>query len=184
VAYPSHPGVSVAGDTEQHISRRHCRAIRCRRQPRPAAGGGRTTDRRTGSREYDDEEVAEAAGAGKGTLFRDFSDRNGLLLALLDEVEAEFQEACTSDPSAGTRSTCGRSMGGVRLRPVRAHRRRGRTGAALGRQVLYARRSASDRGRASHSHVSSDGSWALDEAAAYSAQSACNHRGNHITLRS
>ncbi|WP_306457930.1 helix-turn-helix domain-containing protein [Streptomyces sp. SA15] len=40
-------------------------------------------------------EVAEAAGVGKGTLFRRFGDRNGLLLALLDEAEAEFQEVYT-----------------------------------------------------------------------------------------
>lgn len=43
-------------------------------------------------------EVAEAAGVGKGTLFRRFGDRDGLLIALLAEAEAEFHEAYTSGP--------------------------------------------------------------------------------------
>ena len=38
------------------------------------------------------EEVACAAGVGKGTLFRRFGDRIGLLRALLDERERAFQE--------------------------------------------------------------------------------------------
>lgn len=42
--------------------------------------------------------VAEEAGVGKGTLFRRFGDRTGLLLALVDEVEADFHEAYTSGP--------------------------------------------------------------------------------------
>ena len=37
--------------------------------------------------------VAEAAGVGKGTLYRRFGDRNGLAYAILDEREREFQEA-------------------------------------------------------------------------------------------
>jgi AcrR family transcriptional regulator len=43
-------------------------------------------------------EVAEAAGVGKGTLFRRFGDRDGLLPALHGEAEAEFHEAFTSGP--------------------------------------------------------------------------------------
>jgi len=43
-------------------------------------------------------EVAQIAGVGKGTLFRRFGDRNGLLLALLDDVEAEFYDAYTFGP--------------------------------------------------------------------------------------
>jgi AcrR family transcriptional regulator len=39
------------------------------------------------------DEVACAAGVGKGTLFRRFGDRAGLLRALLDERERAFQEA-------------------------------------------------------------------------------------------
>jgi AcrR family transcriptional regulator len=38
------------------------------------------------------DEVASAAGVGKGTLFRRFGDRAGLLRALLDERERAFQE--------------------------------------------------------------------------------------------
>jgi AcrR family transcriptional regulator len=38
--------------------------------------------------------VAEAAGVGKGTLYRRFGDRSGLALALLDERERELQEHC------------------------------------------------------------------------------------------
>jgi AcrR family transcriptional regulator len=36
--------------------------------------------------------VAAAAGVGKGTVFRRFGDRAGLMRALLDEHEAAFQE--------------------------------------------------------------------------------------------
>ncbi len=38
------------------------------------------------------DEIACAAGVGKGTLFRRFGDRAGLLRALLDERECAFQE--------------------------------------------------------------------------------------------
>jgi AcrR family transcriptional regulator len=38
------------------------------------------------------DQVASAAGVGKGTLFRRFGDRAGLLRALLDEHERSFQE--------------------------------------------------------------------------------------------
>ncbi len=37
--------------------------------------------------------VAEAAGVGKGTVFRRFGDRAGLMRSLLDEHETAFQEA-------------------------------------------------------------------------------------------
>lgn len=36
--------------------------------------------------------IAEAAGVGKGTLYRRFGDRRGLAYAILDEREREFQE--------------------------------------------------------------------------------------------
>ena len=42
--------------------------------------------------------VAEAAGVGKGTLYRRFGDRSGLALALLDERERELQEHCLRGP--------------------------------------------------------------------------------------
>jgi AcrR family transcriptional regulator len=37
--------------------------------------------------------IAAQAGVGKGTLFRRFGDRSGLVMALLDERTREFQEA-------------------------------------------------------------------------------------------
>ncbi|MFY9263870.1 MAG: TetR/AcrR family transcriptional regulator [Solirubrobacterales bacterium] len=37
--------------------------------------------------------VAEAAGVGKGTLYRRFGDRRGLAYAILDSRERDFQEA-------------------------------------------------------------------------------------------
>ena len=39
------------------------------------------------------EAIASEAGVGKGTLFRRFGDRSGLVHALLDARETEFQEA-------------------------------------------------------------------------------------------
>src|ERR1700730_17200660 len=41
---------------------------------------------------------AAAAGVGKGTLFRRFGDRAGLVDALLDDAMAEFQDAFLSGP--------------------------------------------------------------------------------------
>lgn len=44
------------------------------------------------------EAVATAAEVGKGTVFRRFGDRLGLMLALLDHQEREFQAAFLSGP--------------------------------------------------------------------------------------
>jgi AcrR family transcriptional regulator len=44
------------------------------------------------------EAVAAAASVGKGTVFRRFGDRTGLLLALLDHTERRFQAAFFSGP--------------------------------------------------------------------------------------
>ncbi|BFO19011.1 hypothetical protein SHKM778_53990 [Streptomyces sp. KM77-8] len=44
------------------------------------------------------EEVAAAARVGKGTVFRRFGDRTGLLTALLDHSEKKFQAAFLSGP--------------------------------------------------------------------------------------
>src|SRR5690606_34415366 len=44
------------------------------------------------------EEVAAAACVGKGTVFRRFGDRTGLLSALLDLSEKEFQAAFLTGP--------------------------------------------------------------------------------------
>ncbi|RRO20428.1 TetR/AcrR family transcriptional regulator [Saccharopolyspora rhizosphaerae] len=42
--------------------------------------------------------VAAEAEVGKGTVFRRFGDRNGLLLALLDHVEEQLQQAFLEGP--------------------------------------------------------------------------------------
>jgi len=43
--------------------------------------------------------LAEAAGLGKGTIFRRFGSRAGLFEALVDDTERAFQEACMSGPA-------------------------------------------------------------------------------------
>jgi Bacterial regulatory proteins, tetR family len=43
--------------------------------------------------------VASAAGVGKGTLFRRFSDRSGVLRALMDERERAFQDSFIRGPA-------------------------------------------------------------------------------------
>lgn len=45
------------------------------------------------------DQVARAAGVGKGTLFRHFGDRCGLMRALLDERERSFQEGFIRGPA-------------------------------------------------------------------------------------
>jgi AcrR family transcriptional regulator len=45
------------------------------------------------------DQVACAAGVGKGTLFRRFGDRQGLMRALLDEGERDFQEGFIRGPA-------------------------------------------------------------------------------------
>lgn len=43
--------------------------------------------------------VAEAAGVGKGTLYRGFGGRQGLLLALLDDSERDLQDRLLAGPA-------------------------------------------------------------------------------------
>lgn len=45
------------------------------------------------------DDVAAAAGVGKGTLYRRFTDKGGLAVALLDERERELQELILSGPA-------------------------------------------------------------------------------------
>ncbi|MFJ8028505.1 TetR/AcrR family transcriptional regulator [Streptomyces sp. NPDC096311] len=101
-------------------------------------------------------EVAQVAGVGKGTLFRRFGDRNGLLLALLDDVEAEFFEAYTSGPPplgpgvpAKDRLT---AFGCALIERVADETD---PGPALGRQVPVERRQTTHYGRAFRHHVRS-----------------------------
>lgn len=42
--------------------------------------------------------VARAAGVGKGTVFRRFGSRNGLMMALLDQAETQLQEQYLAGP--------------------------------------------------------------------------------------
>jgi AcrR family transcriptional regulator len=50
--------------------------------------------------------IATQAGVGKGTLFRRFGDRSGLVMALLDERTREFQEALIrGEPPLGPGAT-------------------------------------------------------------------------------
>ncbi|MET8767142.1 TetR/AcrR family transcriptional regulator [Streptomyces sp. NPDC004658] len=101
-------------------------------------------------------EVARAAGVGKGTLFRRFGDRAGLLLAVLDAAEADFSDAYTSDPPplgpgapARDRLT---AFGRTLIARIADDADRG---AAPARQVDCARRHASEVGRAFHDRVAS-----------------------------
>ena len=62
-----------------------------------AAAEGLVAERGVGSVTMD--AVACAAGVGKGTLFRRFADRSGLLRALLDERERAFQDDFIRGPA-------------------------------------------------------------------------------------
>ncbi|MEW2288359.1 helix-turn-helix domain-containing protein [Streptomyces sp. NPDC047841] len=101
-------------------------------------------------------QVAQAAGVGKGTLFRRFGDRNGLLLALLDDVEADFHEAYTCGPPplgpgapAKDRLTAfGRAL-------IERAADETDLGPALGRQIPCERRQTTHYGRALRHHVRS-----------------------------
>ncbi|MFF7068104.1 TetR/AcrR family transcriptional regulator [Streptomyces pseudovenezuelae] len=101
-------------------------------------------------------EVAQVAGVGKGTLFRRFGDRNGLLLALLDDVEAEFYQAYTfglpplgpGAPASGRLIAFGYALLERVSDPTDL-------GPALGRQVPADRRRTSNYGRAFRLHVTS-----------------------------
>jgi AcrR family transcriptional regulator len=71
------------------------------------------------------ESVAAAAGVGKGTVSRRFGDRNGLLLALLDHAEQQFQQAFVAGPpplGPGADAIARlRAFGPALLRHERAH---------------------------------------------------------------
>lgn len=57
------------------------------------------------------DDVAEIAGVGKGTLYRRFGDRQGLLLALLDDAERELQDRLlTGAPPLGPGAAAGERL--------------------------------------------------------------------------
>src|SRR3954451_3879852 len=67
--------------------------------------------------------IACKAGVGKGTLFRRFGDRASLMLALLEENEAQFQESfIRGEPPLGPGAPAPRAARGLRPRPARADR--------------------------------------------------------------
>ncbi|MEU1040161.1 TetR/AcrR family transcriptional regulator [Streptomyces sp. NPDC005907] len=72
------------------------------------------------------EAVALAAGVGKGTVFRRFGDRTGLLMALLDHCEQQFQAAfLTGPPPLGPDAPAVerlRSFGGAVIHHEHLHR--------------------------------------------------------------
>lgn len=81
-------------------------------EPRERADAARNRDRIlcAAARLFDENDVedvsmdaiAAAAGVGKGTLFRRFGDRAGLLRSLLDEEETAFQDSVIrGDPPLG-----------------------------------------------------------------------------------
>jgi len=72
------------------------------------------------------DDIAAAAGVGKGTLFRRFGSRAGLMLELLDEDEAALQQAFLFGPPplgpGAPPLDRLRAFGAARLRFVRTHR--------------------------------------------------------------
>ncbi|MGI5126251.1 TetR/AcrR family transcriptional regulator [Pseudonocardia sp. CA-107938] len=76
-------------------SRERADAARNRRKVL-AAAATLFAERGVGAVSMDD--LAAAAGVGKGTLYRRFGDKSGLAAALLDERESELQAAMMSGP--------------------------------------------------------------------------------------
>lgn len=67
------------------------RADAARNRQRILAAAGKLFDEQ-GVESTSMDAIAQAAGVGKGTLFRRFGDRAGLAIALLDEEERQFQD--------------------------------------------------------------------------------------------
>src|ERR1700744_5821108 len=84
------PLLPIAGQPSER-----CDAIRNRRRIRAAA---REIVAEHGAQGLWMNAVAATAGVGKGTIFRRFGDRDGLLYALLDEDTIELQNGFLSGP--------------------------------------------------------------------------------------
>ncbi|MEU1517080.1 helix-turn-helix domain-containing protein [Streptomyces sp. NPDC005811] len=98
--------------------------------------------------------VAEEAGVGKGTLFRRFGDRDGLLLALIDEAEAGFRTAYTSGPPPlGPGAPPVERLAAFGCALIDRVAATSDLGAALGRRLLPRHRSGSATGLAFRAHV-------------------------------
>lgn len=93
------PGVSDATDELHQIASRppQERADAARNRERVLAAAARLFAEQ-GVDGVTMDAVAQAAGVGKGTVFRRFGDKSGLVAALLDERERELQEAVLSGP--------------------------------------------------------------------------------------
>ena len=96
-------GYSIGGEQPEE------RADAARNRARVLAAAERLF-RERGVADVSMDEVAKAAGVGKGTLFRRFGDKSGLAVALLDDRERVLQAAILSGPpplgpgaDAGTR---------------------------------------------------------------------------------
>ncbi|GHH26553.1 TetR/AcrR family transcriptional regulator [Streptomyces lanatus] len=101
-------------------------------------------------------EVARAAGVGKGTLFRRFGDRTGLLLALLADAEAEFHETYTlGPPPLGPGAPAGDRLTAFGCALIERLADDTDLGAALARQVPLERLHGSQVARAFHHHIAS-----------------------------
>jgi AcrR family transcriptional regulator len=98
------------------------------------------------------ETVAAEAGVGKGTVSRRFGDRNGLLQALLDHSERQFQEAFISGPpplGPGAEASARlRAFGPALLRHERTH-----LGLYLAAEPVAERRFSVPAQRVRHTHV-------------------------------
>ncbi|QNP74411.1 helix-turn-helix transcriptional regulator [Streptomyces roseirectus] len=99
-------------------------------------------------------EVAAEAGVGKGTLFRRFGDRDGLLLALLDDAEADFLEAYTAGPPPlGPGAPAPERLVTFGQALIQRTVTEGDLGSALARELLPGHRNDSGAGTAFRAHV-------------------------------
>lgn len=76
-----------------------CERADAARNRRLALDAARAIIERGGVEALTMQAVADTAGVGKGTIFRRFSDRSGLLHALLDDDERAFQEQLIGGPA-------------------------------------------------------------------------------------
>ncbi|MET7477526.1 helix-turn-helix domain-containing protein [Streptomyces sp. NPDC005648] len=102
------------------------------------------------------DEVARAAGVGKGTLFRRFGDRTGLLLTLLGDAESEFREAYTSGPPPlGPGAPPRERLTAFGCALIERITDENDLGAALARQVPLERRHSAENATSFHHHIAS-----------------------------
>ncbi|WP_425246155.1 TetR/AcrR family transcriptional regulator [Streptomyces sp. NEAU-NA10] len=131
------------------------RADAARNRARLLEAAARLVDER-GAEHVTMHEIAQAAGVGKGTLFRRFGDRTGLLVAVLEEAEADFHETYTSGPPPlGPGAPASDRLAAFGCALIERITDERDLGAALARQVPLDRRHASGVGRAFHQHVAS-----------------------------